>query len=66
MNERDIILAKNQNFNQWTITIAYYFLLQTHEVNLETTKGKVQWFPFNNLPALGFDHKTIINEAYIF
>ncbi|WP_367769902.1 NUDIX hydrolase [Flavobacterium sp. WC2421] len=64
MNERDIIWAKNQNFNQRTITIAYYFLLQTHEVNLETTKLKVQWFPINNLPALGFDHKTIINEAY--
>lgn len=64
MNDRDIIWAKNQNFNQRTITIAYYFLLQTHEVNLENTVHKAQWFPVNKLPLLGFDHKAIINEAY--
>lgn len=64
MNEKDIIWAKNENFNQRTITIAYYFLVKTNEVNLEKNKHKPQWFPINNLPELGFDHRTIINEAY--
>lgn len=64
MNYRDIIWAKSQNFNQRTITIAYYFLLQTHEVHLENNLHKPQWFPIKNLPELGFDHESIINEAY--
>lgn len=64
MNEKDRIWAKSENFNERTITIAYYFLLQTHEVNLENSQYKAQWFPVNNLPALGFDHRAIITEAY--
>ena len=64
MNEKDIIWARNENFNQRTITIAYYFLLKTQEVNLENNKHEAQWFPVNDLPELGFDHKDIINEAY--
>ncbi|HEY4619054.1 MAG TPA: NUDIX domain-containing protein [Flavobacterium sp.] len=64
MNEKDRIWAKSENFNERTITIAYYFLLQTHEVNLENSQHKAQWFPVNNLPALGFDHRAIITEAY--
>ncbi|MFV8326988.1 NUDIX hydrolase [Flavobacterium sp. ZS1P14] len=64
INEKDIIWAKNENFNQRTITIAYYFLLKTQEVNLENNQHKPQWFPVNYLPELGFDHRDIINEAY--
>lgn len=64
MNEKDVIWAKSENFNQRTITIAYYFLVKTHEVNLENNQHKPQWFPINNLPELGFDHRKIINEAY--
>ncbi len=63
-NEKDLIWIKNENFNERTITIAYYFLLQSHEVRLENNTHKPQWFPVNNLPELGFDHKAIITEAY--
>ncbi len=64
MNEKDQIWAQKENFNKRTLTIAYYFLLQTHEVDLKDNKHKAKWFPVNNLPELGFDHKNIINEAY--
>ena len=64
INEKDIIWAKNKNFNQRTITIAYYFLLKTEEVNLENKEHNTQWFSVNDLPELGFDHRDIINEAY--
>lgn len=64
MNEKDVIWAKNENFNQRTITIAYYFLVKTQEVSLENKQHNPQWFPVNNLPELGFDHRDIINEAY--
>lgn len=64
MNKKDIIWAKYENFNLRTITIAYYFLLQTYEVNLKNNKSDAQWFPIHELPELGFDHLTIINQAY--
>ena len=64
MNEKDVIWAKKENFNHRTITIAYYFLVKTHEVDLENNQHEPQWFPINDLPELGFDHKMIINEAY--
>lgn len=64
INEKDLIWAQKENFNKRTLTIAYYFLLQTHEVDLKDNKHEAKWFPVNNLPELGFDHKNIINEAY--
>ncbi|WP_298782334.1 NUDIX domain-containing protein [uncultured Polaribacter sp.] len=64
MNKKDIIWAESENFNLRTVTVAYYFLLPTHEVNLEENPYNANWFPINNLPELGFDHEKIINEAY--
>lgn len=64
MNEIDRIWAQNEHFNERTITIAYYFLVQTSEVSLDKTNHKAHWHPVDNLPSLGFDHEEIINEAY--
>ncbi|WP_405604755.1 NrtR DNA-binding winged helix domain-containing protein [Polaribacter sp. Asnod1-A03] len=64
MNDKDLIWVKNEDFNFRTITIAYYFLLKTEDVAVDKNKYKAKWFPVNNLPELGFDHKQIILEAY--
>lgn len=64
MNEKDRVWVKNKNFNLRTLTIAYYFLVQTHEVSLESNPYNAKWFPINDLPEIGFDHKKIIMEAY--
>ena len=64
MNEKDRIWAQKENFNERTITIAYYFLLQASEVSLNDTKRKAHWFPVNDLPEMGFDHLDIITDAY--
>jgi len=64
MNEKDLIWIKNEEFNLRTVTIAYYFLLKTEDVNLNNITNKATWFPIDNLPELGFDHKKIILEAY--
>lgn len=64
MNEKDLIWIKHEKFNQRTITVAYYFLLKTEEVDVQTNKYHPKWFPINALPELGFDHKHIILEAY--
>ncbi|MEO8254791.1 MAG: NUDIX hydrolase [Flavobacterium sp.] len=63
-NEKDIFWAQNEDFNQRTITIAYYILLPTNMVSLENSKYQPKWFPVNKLPELGFDHRKIIDEAY--
>lgn len=62
-NEKDVIWAQHEHFNQRTITIAYYILLPIAVVQKEN-KYNPQWFPVNELPELGFDHKKIITEAY--
>jgi len=64
LNPKDLIWIKNAEFDLRTVTIAYYFLLKTEDVNLKNNKNKAQWFPVSNLPELGFDHQQIILEAY--
>lgn len=64
MNEKDLAWIKNQEFNLRTITIAYYFLINTKDVDLKRNTYQPIWHPVDNLPELGFDHKKIISEAY--
>jgi len=64
MHPKDLIWVKNEDFNLRTITIAYYFLLKTEDVDIKNNKYKAKWFPVNNLPDVGFDHRQIILEAY--
>ncbi|MDW5289771.1 NrtR DNA-binding winged helix domain-containing protein [Formosa sp. PL04] len=64
LNEKDLIWIKNEDFNTRTVTIAYYFLIKTEAVNLLENKYNAKWFPISALPEVGFDHKSIILEAY--
>ncbi|MDO6596671.1 NUDIX domain-containing protein [Oceanihabitans sp. 2_MG-2023] len=63
-NAKDVLWIKNEEFNSRTITVAYYFLLKTEDVDLTNNKNNATWFPVNDLPELGFDHEKIIKEAY--
>ena len=63
-NKKDLIWIENQKFSLRTITIAYYFLLKTEDVDLKNNKHNAKWFPLRDLPELGFDHKNIIEEAH--
>ncbi|MGJ8744800.1 NUDIX hydrolase [Polaribacter sp.] len=64
MNKKDVLWIKNEDFNFRTITIAYYFLLKTEDIDVINNKYEAKWFPYSTLPSLGFDHKKIIQEAY--
>lgn len=64
MNEKDVLWIKNEKFNFRTITIAYYFLLKTEDIDIKNNKYQAKWFPYTNLPSLGFDHEKIIEEAH--
>ena len=63
-NPKDLIWIENEEFNLRTVTIAYYFLLKTEDVDLKDNKFDAKWFPINALPEIGFDHEKIILEAY--
>ncbi|NIJ46416.1 hypothetical protein FHR24_002903 [Wenyingzhuangia heitensis] len=63
-NEKDILWIDNEKFNFRTVTIAYYFLVKTEDVDLTHNKNQAEWFSIHQLPELGFDHKKIILEAY--
>ena len=63
-NPKDLIWIENEEFNLRTVTIAYYFLLKTEDVDLKDNKFDAKWFPINALPGIGFDHEKIILEAY--
>ncbi|MCK0156801.1 NUDIX hydrolase [Cellulophaga sp. F20128] len=61
---KDLPWIKKEGFDARTITIAYYFLLKTEDVDLKNNSIQKKWFPVKDLPELGFDHKQIILEAY--
>jgi hypothetical protein len=64
LHEKDLVWIENEQFNERTITIAYYFLLKTAAVTLEKNTNKSKWFSVMDLPEIGFDHQQIIEEAY--
>ncbi len=60
-DDKDLLWLKSQGTNPRTMSVAYYFLLPTERITLKS--GNTQWFPLNDLPQLGFDHKQIIEHA---
>jgi 8-oxo-dGTP diphosphatase len=65
LNEKDQQWIKHLNLNidNRTITIVYYSLIDNTKVELSKTDRKASWFPINNIPELGFDHKEIIEKT---
>jgi hypothetical protein len=61
-NDKDLLWVKSRGTDPRTMSVAYYFLLPSSQVTLKD--NNTQWFPINNLPQLGFDHKEIIARAY--
>jgi 8-oxo-dGTP diphosphatase len=45
------------------ITIGYYSLVDSLHVNPDPQHQQTMWFPVDELPELGFDHKKIIQKA---
>lgn len=65
MKEKDQqwIQHLQMNIDNRTVTIVYYSLIDNTKVELSKTDREAQWFPINNLPELGFDHREIIEKA---
>ncbi len=45
------------------ITVGYYSLVDSSKVKPDQQHQETRWFPVDELPELGFDHKKIIQTA---
>lgn len=65
--DKEWIESLGLDIDERTITIVYYSLIDTAKIKLsETNKNaerKAQWFPINDLPDMGFDHKELIEKT---
>lgn len=63
---KDLLWLQKQHekFSNRTLSVGYYSLIDNTTVQIESHNNRnVKWFPINELPELGFDHKEIINKA---
>ena len=61
-NAKDLLWTKSRGSDPRSISVAYYFLLQSDK-NIVKNQNTC-WFRISNLPELGFDHGQIISRAY--
>lgn len=52
-----------EKFSERIVTVGYFSLIDNTTVTLSLKERNVKWFPINNLPELGFDHKEILERA---
>lgn len=64
-SEKDQLWLNHQleGFSRRIITVAYYSLIDNTSVSLSLKERNVQWFPVNELPEMGFDHRQILEKA---
>lgn len=55
--------APDRDPRERVISIAYFTLVRTSDVQAGDDAARAQWFPLNKLPELAFDHRTIYEKA---
>jgi hypothetical protein len=62
---KDQLWLKHQSegFSDRIVTVGYFSLIDNTTVTLSLKERNVKWFPIDNLPELGFDHKEILDKA---
>jgi 8-oxo-dGTP diphosphatase len=64
-SEKDQLWLKRKysEFSDRIVTVGYYSLIDNTKVKLSLHDRNVQWFPINQLPELGYDHREILFKA---
>jgi len=64
-NPKDKLWLSHQHegFSNRVVTVAYLSLIDNSTVSLTLKERNVKWFPVNQLPELGFDHKAIFDKG---
>lgn len=67
-NPKDILWIKSiyPTVTNHVITVGYYSLVDSAKISPDKKHKDTLWFPADNLPELGFDHRDIINKALIY
>ena len=55
---------KDRDPRERVITIAHYALVILSEVQGDTDAEKAEWFNYNEIPSLAFDHDKILRKAF--
>lgn len=65
LGERDQLWTKKSYpmVASHVITVGYYSLVDSLQVNPDQQHQQTMWFPVDELPELGFDHEKIIKKA---
>lgn len=65
LNPKDQLWLNRQysSFSNRVITVGYYSLIDSTKVKLSMGERNLHWFPVDNLPELGYDHRLIIDKA---
>ena len=61
--EKDLLWTRSKGVESRNLTVVYYLALPIETINIEE-KEDLKWFPINKLPEIGFDHESIITDAY--
>ena len=62
-SDKDLLWVRSQGAEARTITVVYYLTMPLESTKLEDDSD-LQWFPVEDLPEVGFDHKLIIHDAF--
>ncbi|MDA3879691.1 MAG: NUDIX domain-containing protein [Prolixibacteraceae bacterium] len=64
-NPKDKLWLKHQSegFSDRVVTVAYLSLIDSTSVSLSLKERNVKWYPVNELPELGFDHRKIFEKG---
>lgn len=64
-SEKDRIWRSHlhEHFSNRVATIGYYSLIDSSTTILTHNDRNIKWFPVNDLPELGFDHREILDKA---
>lgn len=54
---------QHEGFSERVVTVGYFSLIDNTIVTLSHNDRNVKWFPVDDLPELGFDHKEILDKA---
>lgn len=65
--DKEWIESLGLDIDERTITIVYYSLIDTTKIKLseanKSAERKAEWFPIDQLPEVGFDHKELIKKT---
>jgi 8-oxo-dGTP diphosphatase len=62
-NDQAWLKVSGDIFSNRVVTIGYYSLLPSIDIEIKHKSTKVTWYPINNIKGLAYDHDVILQKA---